>query len=99
MAGYPEIDDEPAHASRKWLTEVLRQELGFDGVVVSEGYGFQTLIDEGIVPTQKEAGALALHAGVDQTLPMSPLIWVLWCRMSKKARCRFPLSTGRYDVS
>jgi len=31
--GYPEIDDEPAHASRKWLTQVLRQELGFDGLV------------------------------------------------------------------
>jgi beta-glucosidase len=72
MAGYPEIDDEPAHASRKWLTEVLRQELGFDGVVESEGYGFQTLIDEGIVPTQKEAGALALHAGVDLNITYEP---------------------------
>jgi beta-glucosidase len=72
MAGYPEIDDEPAHASRKWLTEVLRQELGFDGVVVSEGYGFQTLIDEGIVPTQKEAGALALQAGVDLNITYEP---------------------------
>src|SRR5438128_8543331 len=29
MAGYPEIEDVPAHASEKWLTEVLRQELGF----------------------------------------------------------------------
>jgi len=72
LAGYPEIDDEPAHASRKWLTEVLRQELGFDGVVVSEGYGFQTLIDEGIVPTQKEAGALALQAGVDLNITYEP---------------------------
>ena len=25
MAGYPEIDDEPAHGSRKWLTAVLRR--------------------------------------------------------------------------
>ncbi len=72
MAGYPEIDDEPAHASRKWLTEVLRQELGFDGLVDSEGYGFQTLIDEGIVPTQKEAGALALQAGVDLNITYEP---------------------------
>jgi beta-glucosidase len=72
MAGYPEIDDEPAHASRKWLTQVLRQELGFDGLVESEGYGFQTLIDEGIVPTQKEAGALALQAGVDLNITYEP---------------------------
>jgi beta-glucosidase len=79
MAGYPEIDDEPAHGSRKWLTEVLRQELGFRGLVESEGNGFQTLIDEGIVPTQKEAGALALRAGVDlnityETAYMGPLV-------------------------
>jgi beta-glucosidase len=72
MAGYPEIDDEPAHGSRKWLTEVLRQELGFHGLVESEGNGFQTLIDEGIVPTQKEAGALALRAGVDLDITYEP---------------------------
>ena len=72
MAGYPEIDDEPAHGSRKWLTEVLRQELGFHGLVESEGNGFQTLIDEGIVPTQKEAGALALQAGVDLNITYEP---------------------------
>lgn len=72
MAGYPEIDDVPDHASRKWLTEVLRQELGFQGVVESEGDGFRTLIDEGIVPTQKEAGALALWAGVDLDITYEP---------------------------
>ena len=72
MAGYPEIDDEPAHGSRKWMTEVLRQELGFHGLVESEGNGFATLIDEGIVATQKEAGALALRAGVDLNITYEP---------------------------
>ncbi|HXW92920.1 MAG TPA: glycoside hydrolase family 3 N-terminal domain-containing protein [Terriglobales bacterium] len=72
MAGYPEIDDMPAHASRKWLTEVLRQELGFKGIVTSEGEGFGTLLYEGIVPTQKEAGALALRAGVDLNITYEP---------------------------
>ncbi len=72
MAGYPEIDDVPSHASRKWLTEVLRQELGFKGIVTSEGEGFETLIYEGIVPTQKEAGALALRAGVDLNITYEP---------------------------
>ncbi len=70
MAGYPEIDDVPAHASEKWLTEVLRQELGFKGIVTSEGNA--TLIYEGIVPTQKEAGALALRAGVDLNITYEP---------------------------
>jgi beta-glucosidase-like glycosyl hydrolase len=72
MAGYPEIDDVPEHGSEKWNTEVLRQELGFKGIVVSEGYGFRSLIDEDIVPTQKEAGALALRAGVDMNITYEP---------------------------
>ncbi|HEV2423668.1 MAG TPA: glycoside hydrolase family 3 C-terminal domain-containing protein [Terriglobia bacterium] len=65
MAGYPEVEDVPAHASGKWLTRVLRQELGFRGIVVSEGGGFDSLIYEDIAPDQSEAGALALKAGVD----------------------------------
>lgn len=72
MAGYPEVEDVPAHGSEKWMNNVLRQELGFEGVVQSEGDGFQTLIDEDIVPTQKEAGALALKAGVDLNITYEP---------------------------
>jgi beta-glucosidase len=65
MATYPAIDGVPAHASEKLLTKILRQELGFDGLVLSEGGGIGTLVYEGLAPTQKEAGALALAAGVD----------------------------------
>jgi beta-glucosidase-like glycosyl hydrolase len=72
MAGYPEIDDVPEHSSVKWNTIVLRQELGFKGIVVSEGGGFGTLIYEDIVPSQKEAGALALRAGVDLDITYEP---------------------------
>jgi beta-glucosidase len=72
MAGYPEVEDVPAHASEKWMNGVLRQELGFRGVVESEGGGFGTLIYEDIVRTQKEAGALALKAGVDLDITYEP---------------------------
>jgi beta-glucosidase len=79
MAGYPEIDDIPEHSSEKWNTQILRQELGFKGIVVSEGNGFDSLIYEHIVPTQKEAGALGLWAGVDMNITyeaayMGPLV-------------------------
>lgn len=79
MAGYPEIDDIPEHSSEKWNTKILRQELGFRGIVVSEGNGFDSLLYEHIVPTQKEAGALGLWAGVDMNITyeaayMGPLI-------------------------
>jgi beta-glucosidase len=72
MAGYPEIDDVPEHSSEKWNTQILRQELGFKGIVESEGDGFDSLIYEHIVPNQKEAGALALWAGVDMDITYEP---------------------------
>jgi len=65
MATYPAIDGVPAHASEKLLTRILRQEFGFDGLVLSEGGGIGTLVYEGLAATQKDAGALALAAGVD----------------------------------
>ena len=72
MAGYPEVEDVPAHASVKWMNDVLRQEIGFKGIVVSEGGGFGTLLYEHIVATQKEAGLLALRAGVDLNITYEP---------------------------
>ncbi len=65
MATYPAIDGVPTHASYRLLTHILREELGFDGLVLSEGGGIGTLVYERLAPTQKEAGALALAAGVD----------------------------------
>lgn len=65
MATYPAVDGVPTHASSWLLTQILRNELGFDGLVLSEGGGIGTLVYEGLAPSQKEAGAMALAAGVD----------------------------------
>jgi beta-glucosidase len=65
MATYPAIDGVPVHASERTLTGILRGELGFQGLVLSEGGGIGTLVYEGLAADQKEAGRLALRAGVD----------------------------------
>ncbi|MDQ1296336.1 MAG: beta-glucosidase, partial [Bacteroidota bacterium] len=65
MATYPAIDGVPTHGSEKILTKILREELGFEGLVLSEGGGITTLVYEHVVSTQKEAGALALKSGID----------------------------------
>ena len=65
MATYPAFDGIPAHASEFLLTEVLRNELGFQGLVLSEGSGLTTIVYEHLAAGQKEAGALAIKAGVD----------------------------------
>jgi len=72
MAGYPEIDDIPEHSSEKWNTDVLRHELGFKGIVESEGGGFDSIIYENVAPDQKQAGEMALRAGVDVDITYEP---------------------------
>src|SRR5436305_8499486 len=62
----------PGDGWKKWMNDVVRDELGCKGIVVSGGEGFGTLIYEGIVPTEKEAGALALRAGVDMNITYEP---------------------------
>ncbi len=73
MATYPSIDSIPAHSSRKLLTNILRKELKFEGVVVSEGDAFnRALIWHRIVDNQKEAGLMGIKAGVDISIWFEP---------------------------
>ena len=65
MATHPSIDGYPNHGSEKYLTTILRDELGFKGNVLSEGSNTGTLIYERVVATEKEAGPIVLNAGVD----------------------------------
>jgi beta-glucosidase len=65
MATYPAIDGMTVHSSERILKNILREELGFEGIVLSEGRGISTIIDEHMVKTQKEAGQIAVKAGVD----------------------------------
>jgi beta-glucosidase len=65
MATYPAVDGIPTHASKRLLTDILRGEFGFEGLVLSEGGGIRTLIDNGLAADMKTAGRLALEAGVD----------------------------------
>ncbi len=65
MATYPAIDGIPTHASPKILTDILRGELGFRGLVLGEGGGITTNVQEHVAANQASAGALALEAGLD----------------------------------
>jgi len=65
MATYPAIDGITVHSSSRILTDILRGELRFDGVTLSEGRGISTIIQEGVAETQKEAGQIAVKSGVD----------------------------------
>ena len=70
MATYPAIDNVPVHSSDKLLKNILRDEMGFKGIVLSEGMGISTLMDEHMVANEKEAGQVAVMAGVDVGISM-----------------------------
>lgn len=65
MASYSVVDGLATHGSEYLLQRLLREEMGFRGVVLDEGGGVGTLIDEGVAANMKEAGRLAIKAGVD----------------------------------
>jgi beta-N-acetylhexosaminidase len=63
---FPAFDKEyPATLSRKILTDLLRGEMGFDGVVVSDAIGMAAILKKWPLP---QACAMAIKAGVDTIL-------------------------------
>ncbi|HEX6037327.1 glycoside hydrolase family 3 N-terminal domain-containing protein [Longimicrobium sp.] len=71
MVNSAEIDGEPVHASRYWLTDVLRGELGFQGVIVTDWEDIYYLhTRHRVAPTIKDAVRMAVEAGID--VSMSP---------------------------
>jgi len=68
MATYPTLDGIPVHASPGILTGMLRGELGFRGIVLSEGGGVNTLRYTGLAETIGEAAAMAANAGMDVSI-------------------------------
>ncbi len=72
MNGYHELDGVPCGANRWLLTDVLRTEWGFAGVVVADYFAVNQLDAYHHVVTSSEgAAAAALCAGLDVELPMT----------------------------
>ena len=70
MHAYNDNDGLPAAADHGLLTELLRDQWGFEGTVVADYFGITFLHSlHGVAPTVADAGALALSAGVDVELP------------------------------
>lgn len=63
------INGEPVHASKRLLTDLLKTELGFKGVVVTDWNDIENLYRrDHIVASSKEAVALAINAGIDMSM-------------------------------
>jgi beta-glucosidase len=69
MANSSEINGVPVHASKYYLTDLLRGELGFRGLVVSDWADIENLYKrEMVAKDRREAVKMAVLAGVDMSM-------------------------------
>jgi beta-xylosidase len=70
MNSYAAVDGEPMASSPNYLTGILRDKLGFEGVVVADYFAVAFLeVMHAVAANRGEAAALALEAGIDIELP------------------------------
>jgi beta-glucosidase len=69
MVNSGEINGVPVHASKYLLTDVLRKELGFEGVIVTDWEDIKRLHDRhNVAATPREAVVMAVNAGIDMSM-------------------------------
>jgi beta-N-acetylhexosaminidase len=66
---YPQVDPEPAGYSKRWIEDILRNEMGFRGVVFSDDIGMAAAFSAGGVKARIDAH---LDAGCDVVLVCHP---------------------------
>ena len=68
MASFNELDGVPATANSHLLQDILRDEWGFRGFVVSDYTGINEMVMHGYASDVEDAGRLAMNAGLDMDM-------------------------------
>jgi len=68
MTSFNDLDGVPATANSFLLKDILRNEWGFDGMVVTDYTAINELIPHGVAKDEYDAGVLAMKAGVDMDM-------------------------------
>jgi len=73
MVNSAEINGIPGHINKHLLTDVLKNELKFDGFIVTDWEDIKKLVTQWrVAKDEKEATALAINAGIDMSMvPLS----------------------------
>jgi beta-glucosidase len=76
MASFNEVDGIPATGNKWLMTDLLRDDWGFDGFVVTDYTGINEMIDHGVGDLQ-QVSAMALKAGIDMDMVGEGLLTTL----------------------
>jgi len=68
MTSFNELDGVPSTGNKYLLTDLLRGELGFKGLVVTDYTSINEMVNHGVAANDAEAGLLAVKAGVDMDM-------------------------------
>lgn len=68
MTSFNELDGVPSSGNKYLLTNLLRNELGFKGFVVTDYTSINEMVNHGVAGDEAEAGLLAIKAGVDMDM-------------------------------
>ncbi len=68
MTSFNELDGVPASGNHYLMTEILRDEWGFKGFVVTDYTAINEMVPHGVVANEKEAVELAFNAGVEMDM-------------------------------
>src|SRR5271168_1561862 len=72
MSAYMDLNDVPASGNRWLLHDVLREDWGFKGFVVSDADAVKNLSTHGYAKDLPDAAVLGLKAGVDMEMSLGP---------------------------
>ncbi len=93
MSAYGSIDGTSVTTSHKWLTDILKEELGFDGFVVTDWENFRSLYaGQNVAADIDEACVMGIEAGNDMSMN-SPEFFEAMCKAVRDGR----ISEGRID--
>ncbi len=68
MSAYMDLNDVPASGNRFLLRQVLRQEWGFDGFVVSDAFAVGNMVIQGHARDGREAALRGIQAGLNMDM-------------------------------
>lgn len=76
MTSYTAVNGIPTNANEWLMKKILKDEWGFDGVIISDYSAVEDIVKHGITPSEKEAAEIAFKNGVN--IEMVSTLYINW---------------------